>query len=89
MMSLWTEKPGPDAPARVCSSDSTTLKRKSSIPAPPYSSGTSKHSSPASPALSHSSRGTMPSASHCSWWGTTSRSKNARAVLRKSSCSSS
>ncbi len=25
MMSVWTEKPGPFAPARVCSSESTTL----------------------------------------------------------------
>src|SRR5687768_234738 len=31
----------------------------------------------------------MPSASHFSWYGVTSRSKNARAVARKSSCSCS
>ena len=31
---------------------------------PPYSSGTVQQSRPAAPALSHSSRGTMPSFSH-------------------------
>ena len=35
-------------------------------PIPPYSSGASTHSSPASPMSVHRRRGTMPSFSHCS-----------------------
>ena len=87
MMSVCTEKPGPFAPALVCSSESTTLKRKSSMPGPPYSSGTSKHSRPASPALSHSSRGTMPSLLPLLVVGGDLLPKKVRATSRKSSCS--
>jgi hypothetical protein len=85
--SLCTGKPTPLAPARAISSVRTTLKRKSLAPAPPYSSSTSKQSSPAAPALCQTSRSTWPSFSHSSWKGLTSFSRKARAIARKSSCS--
>jgi hypothetical protein len=86
--SVCTPKPRPLAPARMISSASTTLKRKSFTPAPPYCSSTSKQSSPVVPAFRQTSRSTWPSFSHWSWKGLTSFSRNARAVARKSSCSS-
>ena len=46
MMSLCSGKPGPLAPMRTSSSLSTALKRKSSTPAPPYTSGIMKPSKP-------------------------------------------
>ena len=67
-MSLCNANPSPlpAAPARLTSSDTIWLKRKSSIPAPPNRSGTCIASIPFSAALANSARGTMPSCSHCS-----------------------
>src|ERR1700731_398246 len=56
---------------------------------PPYSSGSAQPIRPCSPAASHASRLTFPSRSHFSVFGTHSRSKNPRAVVRKSSWISS
>ena len=60
-------RPLPATPASETSSETIWLKRKSSTPAPPYSSGTCIASSPFSAAAANSSRGTIPSCSHCSW----------------------
>jgi hypothetical protein len=46
-----------------------------SPPGPPSSSGSHGHSSPAAPALRHTSRSTMPASFQRSWWGTTSRER--------------
>src|ERR1700722_12439521 len=56
---------------------------------PPYSSGSAQPIRPCSPAASHASRLTLPSRSHFSVFGTHSRSKNSRALARKSSWISS
>ena len=84
-MSVWIANPTPLARARVSSSISTVLNRKSRSPPPPYCSGIMKPSRPAWPAAIHSSRGTMPASSQLSWCGTISLSQNARAVSRKAS----
>src|SRR5256885_737651 len=44
---------------------------------------------PCSPAARNSSRGAIPSRSHCSWYGTISLSTKRRKLSRNSSCSSS
>src|ERR1700712_5621172 len=46
-------------------------------------------SRPCLPASIHTSRGTMPSVSHCLWCGTHSRSRKVRQASRKASCSGS
>src|SRR5215469_16360617 len=45
-------------------------------------------SRPARPAASHTSLETMPSRSHCSWWGATSLAMNERIRSRNAACSS-
>src|SRR5690242_13547260 len=87
--SVCSTKPTPDAPMRIISSDMIALKRKSSMPPPPCSSGIMKPSRPSSPALVHSSRGTMLSFSHCAWCGAISFSQNVRTVSRNASWSAS
>ena len=81
--------PKPPSESRKHSSPRTTLKRKSSTPAPPYSSGTCVAMNPLAPAAANTSRGTMPSRSHSSKCGATSLVSQRRTLSRKSSCSSS
>src|ERR1700712_1519147 len=88
-MSFCTPTPMPTAPVMNISSEMIWLNRKSLTPSPPYFSSNSQPISPAAPAASHASRLTLPSFSHFSVWGTHSRSKNVRAVARKSSWTSS
>ena len=68
MMSVWMKGP-PSAsptPERAASSLRTTLKRQSSTPGPPYSSGTSIERNPCAASLVKSSRGTIRACSHSS-----------------------
>src|SRR5271169_27951 len=88
-MSFWTPSPMPTDPVRNISSEMIWLKRKSLTPRPPYFSSNSQPIRPCLPAASHASRLTLPSRSHFSTFGTHSRSKNSRAVARKSSWISS
>src|SRR5664279_1362419 len=87
--SVWIAKPTPLAPTLVSSSCNTALKRKSLMPPPPNSSGIMNPSRPSSPALTHRSRGTIESFSHCSWCGAISLSQNVRTVSRNASWSAS
>src|SRR5882757_3545590 len=79
----------PTDPVRNISSEMIWLNRKSLTPRPPYFSSNSQPIRPCAPAASHASRLTLPSRSHFSTLGTHSRSKNSRAVARKSSWISS
>ncbi len=90
-MSLCSVRPSPlpPEPATPSSSPTIWLKRKSSTPSPPYSSGTCIASMPLAAALANSSRSTMPSASHRAWWGVTSSATKRRTDSRKSMCSGS
>src|ERR1700742_3937958 len=63
------------------------LNRKSSIPAPPRSSGAWKATKPWAAALRQKARSTIPSASHASVFGTASLVRKPRTDARKSSCS--
>ena len=53
-------RPKPVAPTRAVSSPITTLKRKSSTPPPPYSSGIAIPTKPLAPAAANTSRGHDP-----------------------------
>src|SRR5579875_1423354 len=88
--SLCRPNPAPAlaTPARDVSSEIIALNAKSSIPAPPYSSGTLIPKKPCSPAFNHSSRETMPSFSHWPIYGTISFSTKWRNVSRNMACSS-
>src|ERR1700709_1249576 len=88
-MSFCTPRPMPTAPVMNISSEMIWLNRKSLTPRPPYFSSNSQPIRPCSPAASQASRLTLPSRSHFSTFGTHSRSKNSRAVARKSSWISS
>lgn len=61
-------------PARAYMIDASRMEP----PTPPYASGVVIASIPCSPALCHSSRETIPSASHLEWFGTTSVSHHRR-----------
>ena len=89
--SLCSVRPTPKPPSdsRKHSSLSTTLKRKSSTPAPPYSSATCVAMKPWLPASAKTSRGTIPSRSQSSKRGATSLVSQRRTLWRKSSWSSS
>ena len=83
-MSLCSVRPRPD-PATFADPTSSTmiwLKRKSSTPGPPNSSGTAIASIPFSAAFANTERGTTPSCSHCSWCGTTSSARKRRTDSR-------
>src|SRR3954451_9131546 len=63
------------------------LKRKSSMPAPPRSSGAWKATNPGAAALRQKPRSMMPAVSHSSVHGTASLLRKPRTDSRKSSCS--
>ena len=88
MTSLCSVKPSPLVPARATSSVTIHWKRRSGVPPPPYSSGTSMASRPVFPAASQMSRLTWPCFSHSGWCGTASFSRKSRTICRKSVCSS-
>ena len=80
-------RPLPPVPALPSSSPTIWLKRKSSIPTPPYDSGTCMASIPLAAALANSSRGTIPARSQSAWCGVTSSATKRRTDSRKSMCS--
>ena len=89
-MSAWMPtQVGIQAPTFAISSVSTALKRKSSAPAPPYSSGMARPSMPWAPASSQNSRGSDLSWMYFSAFGMTDRSIQVRADSRNASWSSS
>src|SRR5215207_6688138 len=89
-MSVCSVSPRPEAatPAYCSSSPITWLKRKSSTPLPPNSSGTAMPMNPAAPALVKRSRETTPASFHSRSFGAISRSTNVWKLSRKRSCSS-
>jgi hypothetical protein len=88
-MSVWTKTviATPENVDRPSSSASTTVASVS-ISEPPYCAGYRMPRKPSSPMRRSTSRGTIPSCSHCNARGLISSSTKRRIWARSNSCSS-